>query len=450
MPVRGPHENLEHWLKPGNQVAEVLLVWIDRVVTESPEGPKSLELHERLTVISSVDTGRRREAYERILGALSGHPGTGLDVRTEFGDHITATRTTEGAASLFDSRHKLPLRSDDRGLGLVGQLNYPQDMAAHLALFHVTTDRLRARVDRDADLIQLAQTPLDQLFELAAKITHDERALNETQDQRNDLSETIQAREDREVYLGQQIEEKFEEEQKVWWYGIVAMFAVVLGIAAAVTTSMVLGALLCAAALGVSAVGRYQNKTADVDNGDIMGEELAVQLGRVGELFSTHDLSRSRRAAEHSLADSQATWRSIAGSSSPSVLLSDRPRIEELSSHLRLIRNEPVEVQGDTSLLVGFASLLAELNRKFPAERVPLLVDDLFQSIPPQYHSVMRELLLRASHRRQVVLESADLIVTKWAAVEAVGGDAMLISDHDIDVEPIVQQAVASESTSTV
>lgn len=450
MPVREPHENLKHWLKPINEIAEDLLVWIDRVVTESSEGPKSLELHERLTVISSVDTGRRREAYERILGALSGHPGTQLDVRTEFGDHITASRTREGAASLFDSRHKLPLHSDDRSLGLVGQLNYPQDMAGHLALFHVTTDRLRARVDRDADLIQLAQTPLDQLFELAAKITHDERELDKTQDQRNDLSETIQERETRELTLGQQIEEKFEEDKKVRWYGIVAMFAVVLGLAAAVTTNMVVGALLCAVALGIAAVGRYRNKSADLDDAEIMGQELTVQLGRVGELFSTHDLSRSRRAAEQSLADSQATWRSIAGSSSPSVLLSDRPRIEELSSHLRLIRNEPVEVQGDTSLLVGFASLLAELNRTFPAERVPLLVDDLFQSVPLQYHGVMRELLLRASHRRQVVLESADLVVTKWAAVEAVGGDAILISDHNIDVEPIVQRAVASESTSTV
>jgi hypothetical protein len=109
-----------------------------------------------------------------------------------------------------------------------------------------------------------------------------------------------------------------------------------------------------------------------------------------------------------------------------------------------------VEVQGDTTLLVGFSSLLAELNRRFPAERVPLLVDDLFDSVPTQYHGVMRELLLRASHRRQVVLESSDMTVTKWAAVEAVGGDALLITDHEIDVEPIIEQAVANETGSTV
>jgi len=390
------------------------------------------------------------EAYERILGALYAHPGTALEVRTEFGDQVTAVRSSDGTTALFDTRTQIPVRSDDRGLGLVGQLNYPQDMASHVELFHVTSDRLRARVDRDADIIRLAQTPLDQLFELASKITNDEKALNETYDRRNVLSESIREREIREVSLGQQIEEKFEEEQKVRSFGIAAMFVVVLGIGAAITTSLVLGAVLCAIAVALAAVGRYQNKTAETDDGDIMGQELEAQLGRVGELFSTHDLSRNRRAAEQSLADSHATWRSIAGNSNPSILLSDRPRIEELSSHLRLIDNEHVDVQGDTSLLVGFASLLADLNRKFPAERIPLVIDDLFESIPSQYHAVFRELLLRASHRRQVILESADMVVTKWAAVEAVGGDAMLISDHEIDVEPLIQQAVASEGTSTV
>lgn len=450
MPVRGPHENLQLCLKPGLGHADDCTVWIDRVITESSEGPKTLDLHERLTVISSSDTTRRREAYERILNALYAHPGTAVEVRTEFGDSVTAVRTGEGVTSLFHSKTKLAIRPEDRGLGIIGQLNYPQDMLGHVELFHVTVDRLRARVDRDSDLIQLAQTPLDQLFELAAKITSDERALSETHDRRSDLSNSIRERESLEESLSQQIEESVEEEQKVRTFGIAAMFIVVLGIAVAASTSLILGALLCAVSMALAAVGRYQNKNVNADTGDIMGQALDVQLGRVGELFDTHDLSRNRRAAEQSLADSHATWRSIAGNSSPSVLLSDRPRIEELSSHLRLIDNEPVEIQGDTSLLVGFASLLAELNRKFPAERVPLLVDDIFDSVPMQYHDVMRELLLRASHRRQVILESADMVVTKWAAVEAVGGDALLITDHEIDVEPIIAEAVASETTSTV
>jgi hypothetical protein len=48
------------------------------------------------------------------------------------------------------------------------------------------------------------------------------------------------------------------------------------------------------------------------------------------------------------------------------------------------------------------------------------------------------------------VLETADMVVTKWAAVEAVGGDAMLITDHEIDVERIIGEAVASDASSTV
>ncbi len=351
---------------------------------------------------------------------------------------------------MYDTINQLPVRSEDRGLGVVGQLNYGQDMADHLEVFHVTSDRLRIRAETDVDFIQLAQTPLDQLFELAARITADERDLNETDDRRSDLSDSMRDRETREDSLSQQLEEKVEGDKKVRTFGIAALALVLLGFIAALVASQAIGALLCAIGLGIAAVGHSQNKNADTDGGEIMGQTLDIQLGRVSELFDTHDLSRSRRAAEQSLADSHATWRSIAGNANPSILLSDRPRIEELSSHLQLIDNEQVEIQGDTSLLVGFASLLAELNRRFPAERVPLLVDDVFDAIPSQYHAVMRELLLRASHRRQVVLETADMVVTKWAAVEAVGGDAILITDHEIDVKPIIEQAVASEATSTV
>lgn len=450
MPVRAAHENLILSLKPPVLGADDHLVWIDRIITQSEEGEKTLDLHQRLTVISSRDTARRREAYERALSALHGHPGTAIELRTEHDEHITALRPMNEAPSLFGTKTKHPFRPDDAGLGIVGQLNFPQDMANHLQLFHVTAEGLRARVTRDADLIQLAQTPLDQLFALASKIAADEKALHESDNRGSHLSDSMRERESREEFLGRALEEKAGEQQKVRSFGIASIALAVAGLGVAVVVNQFLGAILCAVALAVAGVGHYQNKHAETDDREIMGEELSVQLGRVGELFDAHDLSRSRRAAEQSLLDSLATWRSIAGNASATVLLSDRPRIEELSSHLRLIDNEAVEVQGDTSLLVGFASLLAELNRRFPAERVPLLVDDVFPSISPQYHAVMRELLIRASHRRQVILESEDMIVTKWAAVEAVGGDAILISDYDIDVEPIIQQAVASETSPNV
>ncbi len=424
-------------------------MWIDRIITDSPEGPQEVDLHPRLTVISSTDAARRREAYERVLGALEARPGSTIEVRTEFGDSITAKRGREGGTALYDTKNNLPVRSEDRGLGIVGQLNYSQDMAQHLELFHVTADRVRARVTSDQELIAVAKAPLDQLFELAAQITQNERALNETQDRRSTLSESIREREDREASLTSALEEHTEERKKIAAYAYAAIAVVALGVAAAFLMNQALGLILCVIGSVIAAVGRIYEKQK-VDNSEIEGQALEIQLGRVDELFDNHDLSRSRRTAESSLADSHRTWRSLAGTASPSVLLKDRPRIEELASLLQLIENEPVEFAGDTSILVGFASLLAELNRRFPAERVPLLVDDLFADVPPQYHGVLRELILRASHRRQVVLESADVVVTKWAAVEAVGGDALLITDHDIDVEPIIQQAVGTESGTTV
>ena len=448
MPGSDSDENLKLWLRDSNSHADWFSVWIDRIVTDTAEGPQAIDLHPRLTVISSTDNVRRREAYERVLGALQAKPGSTIEVRTEYGDSITAKRGTQGGAALFDTSNNLPVRSEDRGLGIVGQLNYSQDMAAHLELFHITAERMHARAERDTDLIGVAQAPLDQLFALAAQITTDERSLNDTRSKRSSLSESIRVRESREESISQQLENHTEVKKKITVYAYAAMGVVVLGISAALLVNQAIGLVLCVVGSIIAAVGRLNDKKSDA--GEIQGEELDIQLGRVDELFNTHDLSRNRRTAEDSLAQSHLTWRRLAGKAEPSVLLKDRPRIEELASHLQLISNEKVEVAGDTSVLVGFASLLAELNRRFPAERVPLLVDDLFADVPTQYHGVLRELLLRASHRRQVVLESADMVVTKWAAVEAVGGDALLITDHDIDVEPIIQQAVAPESGTTV
>ncbi len=424
-------------------------MWIDRIITESAEGPQEIDLHPRLTVISSADQARRREAYERILGALQAKPGSTIQVRTEYGDNITATRGLQGGAALFDTNNNLPIASEDRGLGIVGQLNYSHDMAGHLELFHVTADRLTARVNADKDLISVAQAPLDQLFELAARITKDEQELSQTRDKRSTLHETIRERESKEESINTKLEDYSEERRKITVFAMAAIAVVGLGVAAALLVHPILGLILCVVGSLIAAFGRLQQR-GESEEAEIAGEALEIQLGRVDELFDTHSLSRTRRSAEENLADSRATWRSLAGNAEPSILLKDRPRIEELASHLQLISNEPVEFHGDTSILVGFASLLAELNRRFPSERVPLLVDDLFSVVEPQYHAVLRELLLRASHRRQVVLESADLVVTKWAAVEAVGGDALLISDYDIDVEPIIQQAVGPEGGTTV
>ena len=394
--------------------------------------------------------GRRREAYERVLRAIVSQPGHTMEVRTEYGDNITATRGVSGEAALYNTQTNLPVTAQDRGLGIVAQLTDQSQMTGHMGLFHATVESLAARATTDRQLISIAQAPLDQLFDLAARITADESNLSTTRHERSNLSESIRQRESREESITQQIEETKEGKKTITIFALAALVLVGGGIAATfLLSNYIIGLALCVVGLLIAGLGRLRKGDDDLE-AEIEGQALEIQLGRVDELFNTHDLSRNRRSAEEALADSRATWRSLAGDSEPSILLKDRPRIEELASHLQLIRNEPVSEEADTTLLIGFASLLAELNRRFPAERVPLLVDDLFAHVAPQYHSVLRELLLRASHRRQVVTESADLVVTKWAAVEAVGGDAMLISDYDIDVEPIIQQAVGPEGESAV
>ena len=428
-------------------IAEPVIVWIDRVLSESPQGPSATDLHERLTVIASADAARRRQPFLQINAAIQVAPGTSLEVRSEYGDPITAQRRADGSA-MFETNTKLPVHANSGNLGLVSQINDPQEMARLATLFYATPERLRTRVSTDKDLIALARTPLDQLFSLASRITADETALNESNSQHSDLSETIKEREIREQSISEQLDERSEDRKKIQIFTWISLAVVAAGIAAAVLVDPIIGGGICVLALLIAGFGQFQNKRVE-RGGGIEGQALDIQLGRVDELFDSHDITRSRRAAESSLQESITEWRSIAGNAKPSALLTHRTRIEELASHLRLIDNENVP-PADTSILVGLASLLAELNRRFPAERVPLLIEDLFVEVAPQYHGVLRELIMRASHRRQVILETGDVTVAKWAAVEAVGGDALLISDFDIDVEPIINQAMAAEGQQNV
>jgi len=423
-------------------------VWIDSVHSQTNEGLETLGLHERLTVIASADPARRLKPYRQVHSAMQVAPATLLQVHTEYGDQVTAHRNADGTSALYETTSKLPVRGDDPGVGLVSQLNNQAEMTAHMSLFHVTADRLRARITADADLIALARTPLDQLFTLASKITADEAELTQTRTRRSDLSQRMDERAEREQSISEQLDVTNESNRKIQFLTL-ALFAVIAaGVAAAVLVSTTVGLGICAAALIVAAGGYLVSKRLNSDS-SIEGEALDIQLGRVNELFDTHDLTQNRRQAEGSLAESVAQWKSIAGNIKPAALVNDRTRIEELASHLRLIDNENV-LPADTDVLIGFASLLAELSRRFPAERIPILVDDLFTVVAPQYHAVLRDLILRASHRRQVILETGDLNVAKWAAVEAVGGGAVLISDFDIDVEPIINEAMAAQSQQSV
>lgn len=418
-------------------------MWIDRIISDSPDGPQVTDLHERMTVISSADVQKRRGAFDHVRTALEVTPGYTVEVRTEYGDAVSAHRTNDNSA-MFDTKSKLPVHEDDRSLGVVGWLNNREQMQKHMGLFMATEQSLRSRAVQDADFIQLAQTRLDHLFALAAEITTAEDALADVKDERSELSEEKREREMRENALQEQFAQQSERQQRSQMFLYAALGLLLVGAAVAFLVALPIGAGICLAGVLVAVVGKFQSKRSAVDN-EASSEAADLALGRIDEMFSTQSLTSSRRQAENELAKSWEQWRAIAGNAEPSVLLKDRPRIEELGGHLELIRIAEATAPGDTSLLVGFASLLAELTRRFPAERVPLLVEDLFHHTVPAHHAVLKELLVRASHKRQVVLETADLEMSKWAAIAAVGSDALLITDYDIDVETIIAQIQSAE-----
>ena len=249
------------------------MVWIDRIISDSPEGPQTTDLHQRLTVISSADQARRRAAFDRVLAALSVAPGTALEVRTEYGESISAHRTNEGTA-LFDTKTKLPVHTDDRSLGIVGWLNNGPKMQEEMNLFHVSPEILRARVKEDADLIRLAQTPLDQLFDLANHITTAERAVAQVRSERSDLSESKRERETREQSLNAQLDAQREGSKKSQMLTFGALGVVVIGAIVAVLVNPIVGAGVCAVGVVLAVVGKILDKSSG--DSEVSAEALEI------------------------------------------------------------------------------------------------------------------------------------------------------------------------------
>jgi len=411
-------------------------VWIDRIVTELPAGPELLELHPRLTVISSDDDELRRAAFEKIFRALRGNEGSHLEVRTEYGDRFAALRPIGQDATIIDAERELPVDADKTGLGIVAQLNSPEEMAAHLRLFHVSTSALRDRVRSDSDMLALARTPIDQLWTLANNINTDRETLHITRDRSTNINAAAEVRQSREETVSDRIAVESENTRKFQAMFAGAGLVALMGIGTLLFSNQLLGALFISVAAAVAGSAWYFKQAVESpeESDDDEETEFGVQIGRIDEMFDTHSLSRREREAQQNLSRSLEIWAELAGSIEPDVLIRERTRIEELASHLRMIDNELVEnaTESDREVLYGLASLLAELGRRFPAERVPLLVDDLFASLVSGYHGVLRELLERASSRRQVILESGDTSIAQWAAAEAVAGNALLITDQGV------------------
>lgn len=426
-------------------------MWIDRIVTELPDGPDLLELHNRLTVIASPNTERRLTVYGQVLSALQVKRGSHIEVRTETGDHLVALRSDDGETSLIDPAHDLPVAPDvEARLGLIGHLNNPIEMNKHIELWHVTVESLRERAESDNDMINLAQSPLDQLWAIANQIQDNRDTLSHAEHEGSSISEQAQVRaraesEVAEVFALVDEAENMSKRYMLAAGGLVALAALALAFLGSIGLYVAILMILLAVGAGV-----YGAKFTRDDNLNSKRDELAeqfghsdlgVQLGRVDELFSTHTVHQKRRKARQQLTNALQVWTEYAGKVRPEVLLRERPRIEELAGHIRIINNEMAENASpeDHDLLLGLASLLAEMSRKFPTERVPMLFDDLFATVHPDYHGVVRELIVRATHRRQVVLESASMDVARWAGAEAVAGNALLITDQEIPVENAAQ-----------
>ena len=192
-------------------------------------------------MIASADEQRRREAFERVRTALRVTPGSTMEVQTEYGDSVSLHRTTEGTA-MFDTRTKLPVHADDRSLGLVGWLNNPEKMAEHQSLFHVDAASLRKRVIEDADLIKLAQTPLDQLFTLADQITNAEKNVAQVKDDRSEFAESTRERAEREDSVQQRLEEQRSGRKQADLFTYVALALMIIGIDVAGLVELPIGA----------------------------------------------------------------------------------------------------------------------------------------------------------------------------------------------------------------
>ncbi len=421
-------------------------MWIDRVVTELEAGPDVLELHPRLTVLASSDRERRRAPFDRVNAALRGERGSHLEVHTENRDPIIALRPQDGNAQLIDPDLEEPIgESELSRLGLVGQLNQAGPMVGLLRHLVVTADSLRQRTQTDAQIIHLAQTPIDRLWTVASEIQANLHTVSHTEAQGSDLNDTVRERETIEESFSDLLDEKEESvrRNKRFYLGSGVCLAVAALVAASMNPLYAIPLLLVGAGLGIAGYLSSRDKDLEERHAELAeqygGSGFGVQLGRLDELFNTNTIYRRQREARDNLKRSLELWHELAGPADPEILIKERPRLEELAGHIRIIDNEQTIEAGpdDRQVLIGFASLLADLSRRFPAERVPLLVEDLFAEVHPELHDALKELVMRASNRRQVIIETANSDVAKWVAAEAIAGQAMLITDQPISVSPL-------------
>ena len=415
-------------------------------MTELDTGPDVLELHPRLTVLSSTDRERRRAPFERVDRALRGERGSHLEVRTENHDPIVALRPAEGDLQFIDPELEEELSSEELARsGVVAQLNSAAPMVTLMKLLSVSTTSLRRRAEDDEDLIRLAQTPLDQLWTVANEIQANRETVIHTEMQGSDLHDAVRERESIEESFIDILDKKETNARRnrLFYLGAGVALAIAAMVAATFNPLFAVPPILVGAALGAAGYITARNRSLEDQQAELTeqfgGTGFGVQLGRLDELFNTNSIYRRQREARDNLDRSLEVWRELAGSAEPDVLIRERPRIEELAGHIRIINNEQAAKAGsdDREILLGFASLLAELTRRFPSERVPLLIEDLFADLHIEYHAALRELIQRATHRRQVVLETADADVARWVAAEAVAGQAVLITDQPISVSAL-------------
>lgn len=424
------------------------------MVIEAGDNTFSLDMHERLTVITGVGPMEREGLVNELVGALSAsRPGVHCEILADNGSRFALFRPTAGQHRVVDVDHAIDVThrfADERGtIDLLGRAGL--DVRSTRRRMRVNHQDLATMSQGDEIIRRLAKLDPVELWSTAKRVQITEQRLAEEAEASGSAPEdaaVMQTIEDRHRTF-EQAQGRHERVRLMSF--VVGAFSALAAVPAAFFLGRIAAMPFVLAAAVVTALSFLQFKRmeaariAEQEALTRAGAEsyLGFHLQRVNGLLD-NDTSRHQLmqvADEHR--ESQALWRALVGDVEVSWVVEHRDDIasaaqlhsDVTSMSQRSLRPDEDNASHASDLAHALVARLGDLRNLGPGgESFPLILDDPFTSLDPALKLPLLELLGKASADQQIVFLTEDDDVASWARLEALTGDVLVL-------EPMPDQA---------
>ena len=430
----------------------------ERLVIEAGDNTFTLDLHERMTIISGVGAMEREGLVNELVGALSAsRPGVHCEIVADNGTRFALFRPSTGHHRVVDVDNAVDVThrfaEEDGSIDLLRRAGL--DFRSTRRRMRVNRHDLAAASQSDDLVRALAQLDPVDLWSAAKRVQITEQRLAEEAEAAGSAPEdaaVVAAIEERH-YAFEDAQARHERIRFMSF--VVGALAALAAVPAAIFVGRLAAMPFVIAAAVVTALSFVQFKR--MDRARRAEQEalaragaqsyLGFHLQRVNGLLA-NDTSRHQLmqvAEEHR--ESLAQWRRLVGEVEVGWVLERRDDIEtaarlhhDVTTLNRLApKTGAVEVDaaGAADLAHALIGRLGDVRNLGPGgESFPLILDDPLAELEPALKAPLLELLVRSSADQQLVYLTDDDDVASWARLEALTGD-LLVLEPTPDAAPV-------------